>query len=296
MRTIHFYCALLMTSLLLVVSGCEESSFQSGVSTSTTTNEVDNDNDNLEEIVEAPEEESETENTPEFPQSTPYNVDDGCLAINSCNLTNNRNQFDVRLINRSEFERNGGCEFNNRCPSSMNFVCDERLATRVCVARDMVLIRAESGAMIPRGNMNYQACVSSCERAGGRVLTNNEWLVAMNGTHARHCRAPAPRDRRRGSPTQDAPDFNSPEDMRNLRFNEKGFRQDRSLCVSIYGIRDGASVLGQWVSNGFRRNRPQFNGGLWAFPSASTVFYRTTAHGPSYSDYSIGCRCGADPQ
>jgi len=228
--------------------------------------------------------------------SVPFDVSQGCLAIGSCDLTNNRNQFNMHKIDLAKFEADGGCELNTNCPESMNFVCDAKLATRVCVARDLVSAQSHEGKQVPMGNFSYFSCLDHCEARGFRLLTNNEWLVAMNGTHAEFCKATAPKDRRLGSPTQDAPDFNSSDDLKNLEFNEPGFRSDRSRCVSVYGIRDGVSVLGQWVSDGFSSDRPQFNGGLWAFPSASSVFYRTTAHGPGYYDYSIGCRCGADPE
>lgn len=206
----------------------------------------------------------------------PFDIEDGCNSIGSCSLTNNRNKFDF-----SKTKNEVTCS-NEPCPDGMKRVCDEKYKTNLCV--DIILVSQNN---IPEGNYSYYNCKDLCESQGKRILTNNEWLVAINGTRQEDCRAPGPKDRKLGSPTQDGPDYNSSKDMTNLKFNEAGFRQDRTQCISTHQIKDGIGVLGQWVSDPI-----QFNGGLWAFPSASTVFYRTSAHGPSYYDYSIGCRCG----
>jgi hypothetical protein len=82
--------------------------------------------------------------------------------------------------------------------------------------------------------------------------------------------------------------------MQDLDFNRTGIRQDRSSCVSAYGIRDMVGVLGQHVSDGHAAsNRIQFNGGLWPQGVSSTM-YRTVAHNRGYSDYSTGCRCAVE--
>ena len=219
---------------------------------------------------------------PSVPLPEPFAIEQGCASIGSCALTNNRNKFDS-----SKQKTSVTCS-GSPCPQGMSRVCSSKYKVNLCVDVELV-----SKDLVPEGNYSYPKCQAECASQGKRVLTNNEWLVAMNGTRADKCKASGPRNRTKGSPTQDAPDYNSSSDMKNLSFNKAGFRQDRADCISNYGIKDGVSVLGQWVSDGYGSSKPQFNGGLWAFPSASTLFYRTNAHGESYYDYSIGCRCGS---
>ena len=219
---------------------------------------------------------------PEYKEPTGgFALEKGCKSIDSCSLTNNRNEYDSTKIKPVD------CTLPRACASDMRRVCSTRYGIDLCVDTNLISVGG-----VPEGNYSYPKCQAKCASLGKRVLNNNEWLVAVNGTDHLKCKAPSPKNRKLGSATQDAPDYNSSSDMKNLKFNAKGIRQDRGECVSIYGVKDGVSVLGQWVSDGYRSNKPQFNGGLWAFPSASTIYYRTSAHGPSYYDYSIGCRCG----
>lgn len=200
----------------------------------------------------------------------------GCESIGSCSKTNNRNRFDFSRQRRQPVF----CTQDSlsRCSGSQKLVCSEFYRVKVCI--DIELAATEDGT--PRGNFTMDQCRSYCEGKGGRLLTNNEWLVAALGTEASNC-LPA-QVRRRPNP-------NSSQDMRNLDYNKTGIRSDRTNCVSAYGIKDMVGVLGQWVTDGQARSgRAQFNGGLWP-QNQSTIFYRTTAHAPSYTDYSIGCRC-----
>lgn len=215
------------------------------------------------------------------------NLRNGCRSINTCGQTNNLNLFTDSAQQRQAFERSGGCSGGSlSCPPAMTMVCSAEYHTKVCV--DVDLKKEADGT--PEGNHTFHTCQRYCQSRGARLLTNNEWLVAAAGTRGEDC---LPSAQQRNAVRIDT---SSSRSMGNLDHNRRGMRADRSACVSAFGIRDAVGVLGQWVTDGqARSNRAQFNGGLWR-QGASTLFYRTTAHGPGYTDYSIGCRCAAAPQ
>lgn len=205
----------------------------------------------------------------------------GCSSehstIGGCG-TNTRNRFNFA----SQGEQPVTCNQRDarRCSSGQSLVCSSHYRVKVCV--DINLATTSDGT--PRGNFTMPQCREHCAGQGKRMLTNNEWLVASLGTNAANC-LPSSISRR--------PDWNSRTEMRDLSFNTTGIRSNRGNCVSTFGIRDMVGVLGQWVTDGqAASNRAQFNGGLWP-QNASNIFYRTTAHGPGYTDYSIGCRCAS---
>ena len=212
---------------------------------------------------------------PRTVSSTRLNV--GCSELGHCESFN-ENLFDFSKVDRSGFNHNGRCDREHSCPTGMTSVCNETYFTKVCI--DTELDTDASG--IPRGNHTFHSCQSYCRSRGLRLPTNNEWLVAALGTNHRQC-LPNSVTRR--------PDYNSRSEMTDLDFNRTGIRGDRSQCVSDYGVRDMVGVLGQWVTDGQARpGREQFNGGFWG-QVHSRLFYRTRGHGPTYTDYSIGCRC-----
>lgn len=206
---------------------------------------------------------------------------------------NRRNFFDERrALSAEEFERRGGCHSNKSCPAGMVFVCSSQYRTRACIAQNL-----ESSNSIPTGNLNMNSCQNLCARyPGGRLPTNNEWLVGAAGTSAASCLPQLPvRQGCNGQGCINRPNPNSARDMADTRYNSH-LQNSRPQCVSRAGLKDMIGVLGQWVTDGHAQSgRAQFNGGLWSQPY-STVYYRTTAHSAGYSDYSIGCRCAADPQ
>lgn len=199
----------------------------------------------------------------------------GCQTIGSCQKVNNHNKFDFSKQSKSPVT----CSPDDakKCLANQKIVCSPHYRVKVCV--DIYLVQQDG---LPAGNFTMPKCQAYCQSQGKRMLTNNEWLVAAIGTSSNSC-LPAKVTKR--------PNYNSTTDMRNLDYNRTGIRKDRKQCKSVYGIQDMAGVLGQWVTHGQAKpGRAQFNGGLWP-QNQSTIFYRTTAHGPTYTDYSIGCRC-----
>lgn len=209
-----------------------------------------------------------------------------CLhPTNGTCFSNSVNRFDPSKGTTAGFQ---GCPRRVECPSGMRHVCSDAHSISVCV--DVNLIQDANG--VPLGGISYRQCEQRCAARGARMLTNNEWMVAAAGTDRDTClpRLPARIGCSDSSQCIRRPDYNSTSQMNDLSFNSH-LRNPRTQCISATGIRDMVGVLGQHVTNGHARSgRIQFNGGLWAQP-VSELFYRTTAHNSTYSDYSTGCRC-----
>jgi hypothetical protein len=211
------------------------------------------------------------------------------------NLNRFRNDASTRAEERQRFESTGGCPesysctgrpVSGGCSEGMALVCSAEYEIKVCV--DTNLRVDETGT--PQGFQTYNSCEQYCQSQGKRIITNNEFLVAGMGTQSQHCLSRTDRYPNNPMPDRDR-NMNNPNFQTTNR--EVLARVDRSSCVSAYGINDMVGVLGQWVDGG--ETTYQFNGGLWAH-HGSTLFYRTTRHpSATYQDYSIGCRCAADP-
>jgi formylglycine-generating enzyme required for sulfatase activity len=196
----------------------------------------------------------------------------------------------------------------------MAWVCSPAWQVNVCMDRD--LRREANGRFM--GSVGRLQCQAWCQARGRRLPTNNEWMVACEGTQPAHCLRPAishPIMHRLRSPR---PWIYNEVDckvgtnawrscMSDLRLNDRA-RDPQSgatiglptaaetrACVSRWGVRNMVGVLGQWVVDTYPSpagggTRGQFNGGLYPQP-ASSCNYTTVAHPADYTDYSIGCRC-----
>jgi hypothetical protein len=228
--------------------------------------------------------------------------------------SDNSNFYDLTRVNqrvnaadcsREEFVRRYGHE---PCPTDMAWVCSPKWQVNVCMDRD--LRREASGRFM--GNVSRQECKAWCEQRGRRLPTNNEWLVACEGTQPSQCLQRATYHpiiyRLRSTQAWVYNNINCKagtnawrDCMSDLRLTDR-MRDPRTggmvgvppaaetqRCISEYGVRNMVGVLGQWVSDTYG-TRGQFNGGLYPQP-ASSCNYTTVAHPSDYTDYSIGCRC-----
>lgn len=204
-------------------------------------------------------------------------------------LTNNHNYMTRNAEEQARYQ-NGECGRQTRCPSDMQFVCSPVHQLKVCV--DTELPVDANGT--PAGNFTYNTCRQYCADRGKRMITNNEWMLAALGTRPEECLP----GRQVSIPGGGAVHCGgrSQRNQEQTAMNATNIRNPRPNCESVFGIRDMVGVLGQWVENGHARpGREQFNGGFWNQPH-STIYYRTTAHNAPYCDYSISCRCAADPR
>ena len=195
------------------------------------------------------------------------------------------------------------------CPDDMEHVYDSARRVDICVDRYEYTISTSLDLedSKPVAGVNYYECKSLCSKKGRRMLRHHEWLAACIGTEAKYC------NKYRAHPVLRRLASNQPwkfgrANCKNKRHTWGSCLQDKSLnsmpnslakngefedCVSNYGLRHMIGNLGEWVSD-LRKRRGKvfgrFNGGLYP-QKKSSCEYTTIAHGPSYKDYSIGCRC-----
>lgn len=198
---------------------------------------------------------------------------------------------------------------DDKCPKYMALVYSEAKGINICVDKfeSSIEVVAKPNKIKPTGNFSYYSCSNLCEAQGKRLLTNLEWNVACEGTVANKCNV------KRSHPVLRRLKMKEPWVYKNIDC-KKGNNawlecmKDPSLnrltqgldsnsinkdCKSKYGIYNMVGNLGEWVDDNHYEDgtyRGRFNGGL--YPQAkSSCSYTTTAHSPSYKDYSIGCRC-----
>ena len=170
----------------------------------------------------------------------------------------------------------------------------------------------------PRRPQAYISAVQAgvaCAAAGKRLCTLSEWLAACRGPmnytfpYGNTYVPGACNEGRATNPVNDVFGANATFDrteMNNPRLDTlshtvaPGGRYHR--CVSAFDSFDMHGNLHEWVSTrvsgGARRGHGMFKGGFFvdAKINGAGCLYETTAHDPSYHDYSNGFRCCADAQ
>lgn len=200
-----------------------------------------------------------------------------------------------------------------QCPSEMVYVSDDPRGIHICMDRFEYTHRTSTDLenSYPVGYRNHSDCQQLCESQEKRLPSNDEWVLACEGTDPNQCNRSRPHPLLtlaqskdwiyNGTDCSTAKNMWSVPCMNDPRINQmkNGLAANGEFkdCVSKFGIYNMVGNLGEWVSdthyrNGIRLGR--FNGGL--YPQAkSTCSYTTIAHGPNYKDYSIGCRCAKKP-
>jgi formylglycine-generating enzyme len=222
-----------------------------------------------------------------------------------------------------------GVEMLSLCPENMSLVIRDKM--RVCVDRwEASLVEVKNGVETPhspyvtpntwQSTVKYkavsvpgvvpQAYVSkyqaqiACTNAGKRLCRAEEWKVACEG------------------PTKTTYPYGDKEDRKAcnthgknplplLLGSSKTFMWGDAMhhpllntfpgtlaktgefekCANEYGLHDMVGNLHEWTADG------DFRGGYYRDDKSNApgCRYRTSAHGPTYSDYSTGFRCCADP-
>jgi hypothetical protein len=216
------------------------------------------------------------------------------------------------------------------CPTNMSLVA--RGKTRVCIdrweaslvevmkngeerphtpyetpntAHGMKIKAVSMPGVVPQAYVSkYQATIA-CKAAGKRLCTGDEWRVACEGT-TQQTYPYGNKENRKACNTH------GKNPMPMLLGTSKTYMWGTAMhhpllntfpgtlaktgqfeqCVSEYGVHDMVGNLHEWTADG------DFRGGYYRDDKSNSpgCRYKTTAHGATYSDYSTGFRCCADPQ
>ena len=199
------------------------------------------------------------------------------------------------------------------CPSEMVYilsrdVCIDRFEASQGTGDDSDKAVSKSG-VAPWVNITWRQAKDACENAGKRLCASPEWLSACQGPQkftypygANHIPGACNDDYPGGHPVCDY--FGGCDGVwDSVHMNDPGINQQADtvtpgggspLCSSPWDVLDMHGNLHEWVAD----SGGVFRGGFYgdAKKNGAGCLYVTTAHAPSYHDYSTGFRCCADPQ
>lgn len=160
--------------------------------------------------------------------------------------------------------------------------------------------------IVPQGYISGRQARDACNNAGKRLCTENEWERACRGASNHtypygNTRQPGLcNDARSQHPAIEY--FGRSDDSVFSMLDNRCINQlpdgldltgQNTGCISPVGAFDMMGNLHEWVSD----TSGVFRGGYYVdtFRNGNGCTYRTRAHGFSYSDYSTGFRCCANP-
>lgn len=158
---------------------------------------------------------------------------------------------------------------------------------------------------VPQGYIDRKRAERACERASKRLCTGEEWLAACRGPelraypYGREERLGTCNDHRDVHPVFDQAHETQDSDgqaLQNACVNQKKDTVARTGakpgCATPEQVYDLVGNLHEWTSD----PSGAFRGGFYADTEANGrgCSYVTTAHDPTYWDYSTGFRCCAD--
>jgi sulfatase modifying factor 1 len=159
--------------------------------------------------------------------------------------------------------------------------------------------------VVPQGYVSRDQAERACRAAGKRLCREEEWLDACRGTPPHRypygdARADGACNDRGASPLRllygDSSDPYHAGPMNDPRLNQQPNTLARTgqyaRCTNGDGVFDMVGNLHEWVAS----PHATFRGGFYQDTrlNGEGCAYRTTAHAPSYHDYSTGFRCCAD--
>jgi len=178
---------------------------------------------------------------------------------------------------------------------------------------DNITVRAKVAPSIkPQAYISADQGSAACQLAGKRLCTLQEWLVGCQGPNQNiypygnvHVDSYCNENRPEGNPVVElfGPNatWNSTE-MNDPRLDQLpdtvSFGGQYSKCVSDYNLYDMSGNLDEWVADLEPNGHGIFKGGFFVDASINGpgCLYTTTAHAPSYHDYSLGFRCCMEPK
>jgi len=175
------------------------------------------------------------------------------------------------------------------------------------MAVDNIVVRAKVAPSVkPQAYISADQGSAACKLAGKRLCTLAEWLVGCQGPNHNtypygntytpgYCNDYRPAAE--GSPLVQLFGTNSPWDVNDPRLDQLpdtvSFTGQYTNCVSDSNIYDMSGNLDEWVSDLESNGHGIYKGGYFvdATINGPGCLYATTAHPPSYHDYSLGFRC-----
>jgi formylglycine-generating enzyme len=157
----------------------------------------------------------------------------------------------------------------------------------------------------PQGYISQLEAKDACENAGKRLCTTDEWMRACQGKQPTkypygddeipgRCNGdgtrPHPVVELFGTTPDPFADSNKMNDPRiNALPGTLAKTGAKAKCTNTYGVFDMVGNVHEWTAD----PGGSFKGGYYmdTHQNGDGCFYITTAHGPSYHDYSTGFRC-----
>ncbi len=159
--------------------------------------------------------------------------------------------------------------------------------------------------VVPQAYVSKYQANLACKAAGKRLCSGEEWKVACEGSAKQTYPYGNTVDRK-------ACNTHGKNPMPMLLGSSKTYMWGTAMhhpllntfpgtlaktgefekCVNDYGVHDMVGNLHEWTADG------DFRGGYYRDDKSNApgCRYKTTAHGGTYSDYSTGFRCCADPK
>lgn len=159
--------------------------------------------------------------------------------------------------------------------------------------------------VVPQAYVSKVQAQIACKNAGKRLCRGEEWKTACEGPSKTtypygdkedrkacntHGKNPLPRLLGSSKTFMWGTAMHHP--LLNTFPNTVAKTGEFEKCQNDYGVYDMVGNLHEWTADG------DFRGGYYRddHVNAPGCRYRTSAHAPTYSDYSTGFRCCADPQ
>lgn len=180
------------------------------------------------------------------------------------------------------------------------------------IGNGSTIVARVAAGIKPQGYISELQAADACAHAGKRLCRLDEWLAACQGPdgwtypYGDSYEAGACNEGRATNPVNDC--FGSGSNVFTYANMNDACCDDQPntvapggsfpRCVSFWGIYDLHGNLHEWIDASTSSGNGVFKGGFFvdAKLNGPGCLYATTAHAPSYHDYSTGFRCCADPR
>ena len=169
--------------------------------------------------------------------------------------------------------------------------------------KDEVVKAVSQPGVVPQAHISMVQAQNACQQAGKRLCKADEWKTACKGPsmtkypygneHVANACVDTNRTAPLGKLYSGSAMFTSTA-MNDARLNQMEGTVEKTgeaaACTNDYGVHDMVGNVHEWLDDG------AFHGGYYLDTKINRegCDYATTAHAPTYYDYSTGFRCCAD--